>query len=614
MIKHVFCEFKLKRQSLNNRASSMDIPQQPKVTSAPSHSLGSLLPETASKPVEIKALNLETDKIYPAIVSKLVNKNAPPLSQEANANTGDKNSEWLLKLNGKLLLISSEKPLKLGQTLHIKLSANSQTLSVLPPPVTPTSSTQTPHNTPYNNASVSLLLSAINQVMTQQVSLKTGLAELTLLSEQSDSAAVSKQAKLILELLSKQAPAQQSLTSNTPTSPLIISHLLKESGLFFESSIMRHSNSTRNIEHQLSQIQQAFNSKQSPPLKQDTFIKQNPNTHPNAIQTNPPTPSPHSAPRQNLAQSTQPQNMTTTQFDAVRAALLAKIKATSLAPQNLHQQNAQTSTLMQTQNSSTPATLSPLNALLSNSSPVSPLKNSHELFAAQSDLKGLLLSITAALKSEASKATSSEQTYTNALAQFDLLKNPFNFPHLTQQQTSSTKAESLLADQQFTTGQLLKLIAGMLNRIQFNQLNGIYQSQSKSNESSASQSWFFELPVNNPHHQLSTFDVRIDKEHENTKEPDPDCKHKKIQWTLSLSFNFEQLGAIYVQISLTPPAISSMIWADTPATLDLINREKKHFQNKLAELGLEVGDITCQAGHPKLNKTRLDRSLVDIKA
>ena len=57
-----------------------------------------------------------------------------------------------------------------------------------------------------------------------------------------------------------------------------------------------------------------------------------------------------------------------------------------------------------------------------------------------------------------------------------------------------------------------------------------------------------------------------------------------------------------------------MIWADTPATLDLINREKKHFQNKLAELGLEVGDITCQAGHPKLNKTRLDRSLVDIKA
>jgi hypothetical protein len=95
------------------------------------------------------------------------------------------------------------------------------------------------------------------------------------------------------------------------------------------------------------------------------------------------------------------------------------------------------------------------------------------------------------------------------------------------------------------------------------------------------------------------------------EQDDPD---QKVQWKLALSFNFEQLGAIYVQVTLAPPAISSTIWADRPETLELINREKPHFQSKLADLGLEVGDISCQKGQPKHDKTRLDRSLVDIKA
>jgi len=593
----------------------MDIPQQPKPTSAsPLTAITTRPPEKLPNPVSVEALNLEKDKIYQAIVSKFVDNKAPTTQPQTSAPPSE-NNEWLLKLNGKLLLITSEKPLQLGQILSVKLNPSTQTLTALPSTALQPPSIQNPSPPLSSSAAITSLLSAINQVMPRQVSLETGLTALEILSKQNDSQPVSNQAKQILLMLAKQAPTQQLFTTaekteTSSTTNAAIRNFLKDSGVFFESGAKQNPTNPNSLKLQISQIQQALN------IKPDT----------NPKHMSPALPSAPADALLNTNSDTNKPNTTTSAFNAIRTALLSKLQTTlettlqttQQAPPKGSLQTTATATATTTNNanSSSVSTSSPLTSLLNSASaPFNTNNKSIESSNIHNDLKGLLLSITAALKTDNANQKQIERPHVEALAQLDLLKNPFNFPHFVNQTVSSasSKAESLLADQQFTTGQLLKLIAGMLNRIQFNQLNSLYQSHSNTSDSSTTQSWFFELPVANPNNQLTTFDVRIDKEEDTQKQEQSDVS-QEIQWKLALSFNFEQLGAIYVQVTLAPPSISSTIWADRPATLALINREKNHFQSKLAELGLKVGDISCQKGQPKQDKTRLNRSLVDIKA
>jgi len=599
----------------------MDIPQhpkpiavtpnpQPKPTQSENH------PTT---PVSIEALNLEKNKVYQAIVSKLVASAKMPHSSNAETSPPLNNTEWLLKLNGKLLLTSSEKPLQLGQKLSVILNSDSS-LTVLPTrPLNPN-----PLNTDKtltNNTTISLLLNAINQAMPRQVSLNTGLEALDILSKQSNSTQASNQAKVVLSMLAKQAPNQHffseinkvnpSSTNNTPTSTA--KDIFRESGIFFESLIKQSPGTPSSIKHQITQLQHTLSTTQTnTKTLSNTLQKQiNDNTIPqqkeqaspsgtlNTTRTTPQTlqtsQQPQTPQQHSLNQSTNNSNLSS----PIPATAAAKVPA-----------HASTSASAPTSTSPIPASVS---APVGTTTPLTIGSSSNSSIS--NDLKGLLLAVTSALKTGLPNTNQTKPSYVEALAQLDLLNSPFNFPHFSGSSSvqNTSKAESLLAEQQFTTGQLLKLIAGMLNRIQFNQLNSLYQSQSNTSETSNIQSWFFELPVTNPHNQFTTFDVRIDQEEDTSKE-EQESLDTKIQWRLALSFNFEQLGAIYVQAILNPPTITSTIWADRPETLDLINREKSHFQSKLTELGLEVSDICCQKGHPKQNKTRLDRSLVDIKA
>ncbi|MFT6122811.1 MAG: hypothetical protein ACJASG_001339 [Oleiphilaceae bacterium] len=577
-------------------AHKMDIPQQPKSISAtPTITTTTRIPEKLN-PVSVEALNLEKDKVYQAIVSKLVD-NKILTTPAKSENLTNSSNEWLLKLNGKSILITSEKALQLGQTLRVKLNPSTQALTVLPTTTAQPSSIQSPNNSLLSNTSITLLLSAINHVMPRQVSLETGLTALEIFSKQNDSQQVSNQAKLILLMLAKQAPTEKLFTTAEKTTSTT-TNFLKDSGVFFESSAKQQPNNPNSLKLQITQIQEALN------------LKQNTST-PNTSQTL------QSAQLigalQNSISETNKSTTSSIDFNTIRTALLAKLQLTLPTPQGTPT-NLPPATAPNNANPSTPVALSPLRTLLNNITP--SLNTSHNIESSNvhNDLKGLLLSVTAALKTDNTKLA--ERPHIEALAQFDLLKNPFNFPHFAHQPASvaSSKAEALIADQQFTTGQLLKLIAGMLNRIQFNQLNSLYQSHTNSNDSNNVQSWFFELPVTNPNNQFSTFDLRIDKEEDPQQAHEQNDDKQEVQWKLALSFKFEQLGAIYVQVTLAPPVISSTIWADRPETLALINREKPHFQSKLSELGLEVGDISCQKGQPTHDKTRLDRSLVDIKA
>ncbi len=188
-----------------------------------------------------------------------------------------------------------------------------------------------------------------------------------------------------------------------------------------------------------------------------------------------------------------------------------------------------------------------------------------------------------------------------------LLINPFNFP------SAITRANyASQNDRDLSVGDLLKRLAGALNRIQFQQLNSLYQAQSASTDTTTVQTWQMELPFLSPQNQIDSVQLRIDKEKEqddNNSEPE-----KKSKWKLALTFDLEELGPVFIQVNLTPPTVSSTIWAEKQATLKLINQEAHNLRTSFSELGLTVKDITCRQGQPNMRKTRLDQQIVDIKA
>ena len=228
------------------------------------------------------------------------------------------------------------------------------------------------------------------------------------------------------------------------------------------------------------------------------------------------------------------------------------------------------------------------------------------------DLKSTLMSLVVALSGNDESHGKSPRGYLDGLTQADLLKSPFGFPHLAD--SAIMKANALLADQELSTGQLLKLVAGMLNRIQFNQLNSLYQSQNNSNETTTVQSWFFELPILAEQNQANVFNLRIDKEGAAEKEKQRDNSNKALEWRLALSFDLKELGPVYIQVTLRPPTATSTIWAVKEDTLQLIQNERDRFHHRLEALGLELKEIQCHQGQPKQNKAKLDRGFVDTKA
>jgi len=195
-----------------------------------------------------------------------------------------------------------------------------------------------------------------------------------------------------------------------------------------------------------------------------------------------------------------------------------------------------------------------------------------------------------------------------AEADLNLLVNPFDFPS----QLSSNASSTRHSKEDLSVGDMLKLLAGALNRIQFNQLNSLYQSQSSGPDSPIIQTWQMELPFINQQKEIDPIQVRIDQEDANNNENSE--TEKKSKWKITLAFDFDRLGPLVVQINLMPPQISSTIWAERKETLKLVNNETHNLRESLSSIGLKVDDISCRHGQPNLKKTRLDQQIVDIKA
>ncbi len=227
------------------------------------------------------------------------------------------------------------------------------------------------------------------------------------------------------------------------------------------------------------------------------------------------------------------------------------------------------------------------------------------------DLKTQLLRVELLLKTLA-RATHSPVTtdpHLNLGAAATQL-NPLHFPFVAPSGPMPAKAP------EYSTGELLKLVALTLQRIQFHQLSSLLQSQSPQGDTPQLTTWVMEIPLFVSHnHWIDNIQLRLEREKQReSDEKDDQEPGKDTRWRITLAFNFETTGPFYVQASLTQHQVTPTLWAEKPETVKLMDREIPHFRDQLLALGLTVGDICCRQGQPQQTKTKLERQLVDIKA
>lgn len=236
----------------------------------------------------------------------------------------------------------------------------------------------------------------------------------------------------------------------------------------------------------------------------------------------------------------------------------------------------------------------------------------------QTDMKEALITSISALSQHRTHSLNTHteldtQTKLKGLGEESLFQKPFEFPH----PSSSTaqdiaKVKSILADQELSTGQILRLLAGMLNRIHFNQANSLYLTQT-SQEPTLVQTWNMELPYINEQH-VSSIQIKLEQhEPKDEQHQASETKHKSA-WHISLKFELETIGTLYVKAELNPPKVKTTIWASTSSAANLVRTEKAFFEQRLESIGLEVEEFGCQLGTPESNSTHIKRGLVDTRA
>ncbi|WP_036128338.1 flagellar hook-length control protein FliK [Marinobacter nitratireducens] len=225
------------------------------------------------------------------------------------------------------------------------------------------------------------------------------------------------------------------------------------------------------------------------------------------------------------------------------------------------------------------------------------------------DLKLAITRVITALLSHQGQAPEQFNRLT-PLTSPDLVQNPLQFPQpVTTPQPSAGNEPS-------TVGQMLRMLAGMLNRITVNQLHSQVLTSRAGGEAAAAptSTMLIELPWLTPQNEPRTAQLKIEQhDHESGKERDKPASARS-EWRLSLAMDLDEAGPLHFDVTLRQEAVSARVWAERQATLKQVNEELPLLRRSLTDLGLEVTDLECRRGSPAGASTRLEHRLVDTRA
>ncbi len=195
------------------------------------------------------------------------------------------------------------------------------------------------------------------------------------------------------------------------------------------------------------------------------------------------------------------------------------------------------------------------------------------------------------------------------IASPDLVQAPLQFPG-----TISSPPPTTSSSEPTTVGQMLRLLAGVLNRITVNQLHSqILSTRTTADAPAPNTTLLIDLPWLNQNNEPRTAQVRIEEQPQET-ESEKRAKSKMTEWKLSLAMNLDEAGQIHFDVALGHGRLSAQVWAEKQATLQRAQEELPALRKSLSDIGLEVVDLECRRGIPRGATTQLEHRLVDTRA
>ncbi|MGM0767164.1 MAG: flagellar hook-length control protein FliK [Pseudomonadota bacterium] len=195
------------------------------------------------------------------------------------------------------------------------------------------------------------------------------------------------------------------------------------------------------------------------------------------------------------------------------------------------------------------------------------------------------------------------------LATPELIQSPLQFPNALAPPPPQNTAEPA------TVGQMLRLLAGMLNRITVNQLHSqVLSTRTTADAPAPVSTLLLELPWVTPQNEPRLAQLRIEHEQDDGANDRKNRPAGVSEWRLSLAMDLDEAGPVHFDVALRQQQVSARVWAEKQATLAQVQQTLPALRQGLAELGLEVTDLDCRRGNPKSATTRLEHRLVDTRA
>ncbi|MBU2955278.1 flagellar hook-length control protein FliK [Marinobacter sp. F3R08] len=193
----------------------------------------------------------------------------------------------------------------------------------------------------------------------------------------------------------------------------------------------------------------------------------------------------------------------------------------------------------------------------------------------------------------------------------ELMQAPLQFPQPLATPQARAEGEAPSA------GQMLRLLAGMLNRITVNQLHSQVLTTRGGGDAAGpapASALMIDLPWLTPQNEPRLAQVRIEQYVEDKESERESPTTATAEWRLSLSMDLDEAGPLHFDVALRQQSVSARVWAEKQTTLRQVNQELPALRQSLTELGLDVTDLDCRRGTPQSSVTRLEHRLVDTRA
>lgn len=248
---------------------------------------------------------------------------------------------------------------------------------------------------------------------------------------------------------------------------------------------------------------------------------------------------------------------------------------------------------------------------LSNSSPLTEARLARgTLEAAPTDLK-LALGRLALTLLQHQNLGSDQFTRFTPLPSNELITAPLQFPAPTAMPLGNPEGGREPA----SPGQMLRLLAGMLNRITVNQLHSqLLTTRSGPEGAPQVNTLVTDLPWIAPGGEVKTAQLRIDYDKQEREEKPGARRAGVAEWRLNLAMDLDEAGKVFFDVALRQRALSARVWAERQATARQVNRDLGELRSRLTDLGLEVSELECRRGQPPAAATRLEHRLLDTRA